>query len=315
MKTKLTFFSLFFLVVFGQLKAVTKTTTSNGLWTNPSIWSPVGVPDMTDDIIIDHQVILDETVVLNNTSFLIINASGSLTKQQNDTLILGVEKVQVHGTLHVGVLFFGMRNIPTDTLLNTGILQVDDVIISQSTIVNTGTGKICANVFSHSQDFLTNDGSISAMAFFNTSQVSGSGKFCINFSFQNYGYIGGTVDICDATPSAAYDSSGVIAATVTFCQNGPCASCSASTTGFTENNLLDAEIFPNPMIDFSLISIPDFHQDGLIEIYNVQGELVRSIAVSSSITTIYREALQAGVYLCRIQNGQGMVTTKKLVVQ
>jgi len=48
--------------------AVTKTAATTGNWSNPAIWSPAGVPDSTDDIIIKGNKIItiDGTYIINN---------------------------------------------------------------------------------------------------------------------------------------------------------------------------------------------------------------------------------------------------------
>lgn len=294
-------------------KAITKTSIANGLWSNPAVWSPAGIPSIYDDVIINHQIILDETALLINTSSFIINSSGSLEEQFADTLLLGVDKVEIYGKLHVDFLYFGIVNDPTDSLINYGIIQVDTLILSQATIVNNSSGQICGGVLSH-YDYLTNNGSINLVGLINNSNIDGTGKFCIELFLLNFDTIDGTVDICDATPNSTMDSAGYISPTVTFCQTGPCSGCTIlnSTNDVSE---LNVELFPNPMHEWTILTISEFNDEGLLEIYTMQGQLVKTIQLTHSSTLINKEGLSSGIYLFRIKTNSHPVITRKLNVQ
>lgn len=307
MRNQIYFFALLFFVLGTKLSAVTKTSIANGNWSNATIWSPSGVPALTDNVIINTDVILDQPAeLLGFSNFFTINAGASLISFDADTFVLGVENALIDGELSIGVFYFGTRNVPTDSLVNNGIIKVEADMISGATLVNNSSGQICIGRLLSHYDFMTNNGSISVPVLANAAIVSGTGRFCIAFTFMNLAYIGGTVDICDAIPNDSSDfNMGTIAPSVTYCQAAPCALCLPPNS---VSEVIDVNTFitvsPNPFATAITIQInPTAIETGnscTLELLNATGQQVRSILVTATQVEIERGDLPAGIYFCRV---------------
>ncbi|MFA4852230.1 MAG: SBBP repeat-containing protein [Bacteroidales bacterium] len=81
-------------------------------------------------------------------------------------------------------------------------------------------------------------------------------------------------------------------------------------TGINEfSNKFDISVFPNPSIDNITIIIP---QKATIEISNIQGQLIKTLAVSSNKTSIDVSAFPCGMYVVKVKTEKG-VAVKKFV--
>ncbi|MGL5889118.1 MAG: T9SS type A sorting domain-containing protein [Bacteroidia bacterium] len=322
MKNQTFFFTFLFLLLIIKLGAVTKTSIANGNWSDSTIWSPAGVPVITDNVIIATDVILDQPVtLLGFNNFFNINAGASLLSiNPADTTImlgLGVENSLIDGEIYVSRFDFGYRNTPSDSLINNGIIKVTTDIISSATIVNNPTGQICVGRAISHYDFLTNNGSINATIFANASILTGSGRICISTAFMNLAFIGGTLDICDATPNDPSDfNMGTIATTVTYCQSQPCAICVAPNS-ISENNIdnKSIEIYPSPMTDRAIVTIENAEDGAVFEIMSLQGQVIKSVIITSSVFELERDQLCSGIYLYRLTVNGVSSKAGKLVVQ
>jgi O-glycosyl hydrolase len=75
-----------------------------------------------------------------------------------------------------------------------------------------------------------------------------------------------------------------------------------------DNNLANAiQIFPNPVTDKLIIQSA---QKAIIEIFNVQGQLVKSIASNGNKTNIDVSDLSSGVYVVQVKTKSGVVMMK-----
>lgn len=168
-----------------------------------------------------------------------------------------------------------------------------------STITTNETGAHMELNFFMADISFTNDGTIEADMWMQMGgTVDGAGRFCIANCFQNSGDIGGTVDICDATPNdGSCDlNSGTIAGTVTFCEAIPCW----TSVGIEERDAA-VQVYPNPAHDFLRIqnagsdviwSVSDVNGKIWLTGNNLEGELVIDIS-----------ALSTGVYILSLANG------------
>jgi len=76
-------------------------------------------------------------------------------------------------------------------------------------------------------------------------------------------------------------------------------------------NIYSINIYPNPANDNIIIEAP---QKSQIEILNIQGQLIKSIATNNNKTIVDISALAKGIYMVKVQSENGVVN-KKLVVQ
>jgi hypothetical protein len=81
-----------------------------------------------------------------------------------------------------------------------------------------------------------------------------------------------------------------------------------------ENQLLSVRCFPNPANELLRIEFAEASGSAQIELINLQGELVQRISTTQAATTISTSELAAGMYLLRVQTGQG-VSVQRLAVQ
>ncbi|QQR97441.1 MAG: hypothetical protein IPK18_11290 [Sphingobacteriales bacterium] len=106
--------------------SVTKTSTGNGNWNVAGTWSPSGVPSPTDDVIINHAVVLNVTID--------IDPGGSVTINTGASLIGPSFGIDFNGSTSGGAVA---------QLINHGTMEVDNIIesteCSYSKIDNYGT--------------------------------------------------------------------------------------------------------------------------------------------------------------------------------
>lgn len=76
-------------------------------------------------------------------------------------------------------------------------------------------------------------------------------------------------------------------------------------------------ISPNPITDNFFIEIngQQIFDDAKIEIYDIQGENVKTVMLENHKTTINLEQMPAGVYMYKITNGGEIIENGKLIVQ
>jgi hypothetical protein len=88
----------------------------------------------------------------------------------------------------------------------------------------------------------------------NNQSIGGNGGICVYLSTNNVGSIGGTVDICDFSPTTTAPpildmNSGTVAGTVTYCTNSVC-----SPVGLGEATLgQEISVIQNPAVDHAVL--------------------------------------------------------------
>lgn len=122
---------LYFMLIMNTISfAVTKTSISNGNWSNASTWSPSGVPLATDDVIINTNVILDQNISIDPGGSLTINSGKSLIGATFDINFNGsttggsVALLTNNGTLTVGSILENTE-CAYSKLDNFGIINVE----------------------------------------------------------------------------------------------------------------------------------------------------------------------------------------------
>jgi len=282
--------------------AQTRTSVANGDWFDPNTWNPVGVPAFTDQFIyVNTQVTFSQNIVLGGSAELVkINPGASLINTGGpDSLVYGCEVFRIEGYLETGWL----QGAADDSVVNTGSISVTQDQEQSGTFINRGS--ICVGLQLVTSDDLENDGSIRTSDWISGATVSGSGQFCISGMFINSGSIGGTVDVCDASPGWT-DYPGQMGSGVTSCAAGPCATCQPS--GIKENApALLALISPNPFSSELSIALTEVsaNENFIAELFDLSGRLVRREMFTGSGWKMRRADLQSGMYLLRVRSEDG----------
>ncbi|MFH2143331.1 MAG: T9SS type A sorting domain-containing protein [Bacteroidota bacterium] len=78
--------------------------------------------------------------------------------------------------------------------------------------------------------------------------------------------------------------------------------------------MMKIKIYPNPAFDYIIIELPINLINSKIDIFSIQGKVIKSLKTTDSIITIDLNNLSSGVYLIGIQSESGFVM-KKLIKQ
>ena len=101
---KIVSFLIFFTGLIFSVSAQVKSTTSNGNWFDPNIWSPVGVPLMEDTVIINHDVTVSGNYVDFGANWLIVQPSASIV---GDTIFSLHGNLKMHGLMDMQIIAVG----------------------------------------------------------------------------------------------------------------------------------------------------------------------------------------------------------------
>jgi hypothetical protein len=293
--------------------ALTRTSVQNGNWNNPNTWTPVGVPQLTDDtIIVATDVYFSGQNVTFGNSLFRIAISGQLHGGPTDTITFGGDVFEVNGYTYCGVIIVGAN----DSVVNNAQIEADELMQSGTMINNTW---ICVSTQLTTSDVFTNNGSVSCGNWVNSGLVSGSqGQFCIAQNFINTDQITGNIDICDATPGGFGDvNMGTISGSVTNCAVGPCAVC--VVPGFSESMInLGVTIVPHPVQGVALIVFeseqmrPNSVSQFIVT--DVQGRVVKEIFFTGNQFSFDRTGMDPGLYFYSVSIPDGSATAGKLMV-
>lgn len=99
--------------------------------------------------------------------------------------------------------------------------------------------------------------------------------------------------------------------------NGPRASLLTSngcaSLGLDEVGAIEAiAVYPNPVSQYFIITSPHTSVD-FVEVYNVNGQLVKSQKLEEVNNKVYIEDLESGVYYLRIYNGESFLKSDKVI--
>lgn len=301
---------LLFLVPF-SLSAVTKTSIANGSWSNPTIWSPAGVPGPGDDITVNTAVTFNQNISFGMQLFH-ITLSGSLIDMGSDSIMFGGDVFLIEGYLSTSVLSVGA----VDSVVNRSQIEVNELIQSG---VMYNYNWICTAVQVMTSDNFINNGSVKTDMWVNSGVVTGNGgQFCIAGNFINTDQISGNIDICDASPGGFGDvNTGTISGSVTNCAAGPCPTC--LLPGYPEYyQPSGVAIVPNPVVNVSTLVFEhpqmDLGTQNNLVITDVAGREIKRAVFTGRQATFDRTGLQSGMYFFSvISNGETIVASKILV--
>ncbi len=288
-----------------------RTSTKNGAWNDPTVWSPNGVPTPNDSRAeINHQVsysghlfMLPDCVVIKTNACLFATNS-------TDTLTLG----SGDGFHNLGYTSTGTF-ITSGILYNNGDIKVFGDMHQSDDFYNDNNGKLDAGTINTSGT-VTNNGEIKCNNFTNSAAMVGNGKMCIANCFINSSSINGTMDICDATTTICDQNVGTIGSSITYCQASPCSGVSSNctSTSIKEIEKANIKVFPNPARDFITISATS-HITSIL-IVDITGKLIQKIEHSGSNSiSINSSLMHSGVYFYTVQVKTGEIMTGKVFIK
>ncbi|MCJ8289492.1 MAG: T9SS type A sorting domain-containing protein [Crocinitomicaceae bacterium] len=295
-----------------------KVSVSNGNWNDPQNWNPAVVPYLNEDSVIINHAITTQNTTEVGINHLIIGTNGSLNA--SSTFALHGSLI-VDGSLHADTLlvgdgiYFKNNNLmevdwfvttnPTNE--NFGRIEISDTLILTEPFLNATNGLIETFGLITSSAHIENNGEIYADNWIHESTTDGTGRYCIQNCFKNIGNIGGTLDVCDLTPSTNITCDfnfGTISPTVTLCSNGYCE----PTSGQVTIELFDdIALYPNPTSGGQLTLLTDLIVTE-IKVYDVTGRLMIEQEINTKLIDI--SSLDAGEYLFHFVTANGSITKR-----
>ena len=74
------------------------------------------------------------------------------------------------------------------------------------------------------------------------------------------------------------------------------------------------KFYPNPILDFAMIELPEDFNATTLELYDLTGKLVRSEFVSGEYISFERKNLSSGMFVYRLEDEEGRFATGKIVL-
>lgn len=135
---KKTLLLLAFIIPLGSFSQ-TKTTTADGNFFNPLIWDCICLPANGDNLIINHDVVMNLDIYYT-TGTITINAGGSLVEDATERNFWadGTGTLTNHGTFTTHAVLVS----PGASLTNTGNMANIDSLWNQGTVTNSGSATL-----------------------------------------------------------------------------------------------------------------------------------------------------------------------------
>ncbi|MFH2095076.1 MAG: T9SS type A sorting domain-containing protein [Bacteroidota bacterium] len=202
------------------MQAQTYTSATNGNWTNPTTWNPVGVPVTFTSVTINHNVTLNtdfiyysgDVVIGNNgtlaedaTQRAFVTDGGTLTINGTMTVhtyALNSGSFENYGTFNVPVLYFG------DDAYNEGLIDNVDSLLNEFELENAVGAVINADKL-YNDMYLYNVGDINGWDYYNDGDLdngSGGEIIFINFFNADSAYNYGTIGFNDHTNAGYFEN-------------------------------------------------------------------------------------------------------------
>ncbi len=209
------------------------------------------------------------------------------------------------GTYNVSAGNVSSFDVGNDGILNitgTGsffvendFLNLNQVVVDQGRDVSVGRDFASGNL-STFDAIVENNGVFHVLRdFTNSDTLKGTGEFCLGESTTNFGFVKGTLDICDNTPTAThFDVSwGTIEPSVTSCASG-------CNVGLEEESGLLVEAYPNPLKDELQVSFSGV-SSGEVTVLDVMGRTIFATHFDGvSTLQLNTSDWQEGIYYVRI---------------
>ncbi len=266
------------------------------------------------------RVALFSGTIINNGTFqndsLYITAA--LTNNLGATINASQLMINTNGTLNNNGSIVSSDFLNVSTVTNTGTITTSDFMNSKS-FTNSAAGEITTVDFLNSDSLanpavFTNNGRVTvshdwANIVVASSQINGSGKFCIQHNTYNSGAMSGTFDFCDQTGGNVDLNIGTIAGTITYCQ----FSCATGINENLSNTFIN--LYPNPSKGIFTIELKDINAKNVIEINNVLGEKVYFADISAEKTEIDLSSEMKGIYFYQIKSEKEIISAGKIIIE
>ena len=150
--------------------------------------------------------------------------------------------------------------------------------------------------------------SYSATASYYVNELEGTNPIIYNWSSDIGNIISG-----NGTDSIVVSWSGVGVAFIQVVASDTCGSdtlikyVTVVIDAINEFSTSEVSVFPNPSVDNIIIFIPE---KATIEIFNINGQIIKSICSISKSTTVDLTDLSSGVYIVRVKTDKEIVTKK-----
>jgi hypothetical protein len=167
--------------------ATSYTSAADGNWSTPTIWSPMGVPQPGDDVIINHNVVMDDTYTVSgywsiDAGNLTIGANGSLAQGTN---VIGIV-IQNGGTItNNGTLSFNQLGNYQGTFTNNGTSNFYRLIYNLALIENYGVIQEVDSFYTSGTVNSYNGSSIGTDSTLNEGIIINNGDFVSTYFYNN----------------------------------------------------------------------------------------------------------------------------------
>jgi len=167
--------------------ATTYTSAANGEWSTYTTWSPAGVPLPGDEVIINHNVIMDDAYTSGgywgvDGGSITINANASLVQGTN---VIGIA-IQNGGTItNNGTISFNEFAITEGTFTNNGMANFYSLIYNLDNIENYGVIDEVDSFYTSGLVNSYNSSSINADSVQNEGVIMNEGDFTTSYLYNN----------------------------------------------------------------------------------------------------------------------------------
>ena len=216
---KIFYLTLIALFVNLTLSAANYTSVGDGNWSTYTNWSPVGMPQPGDNVIINTNIIIDDQYTSQgywsvSAGSITINAGASLVAGTN---VIGLA-IQNNGVIiNNGTLSINQMAITDGTLTNNSTCNFYSLIYNLDSLKNYGTIQEVDSFFTsgvfinysnattesdsiQNEGVITNDGSISVIEMYNDNLFTNNGAFSFNRYYNN------DIFINNGTVNSTYDA-------------------------------------------------------------------------------------------------------------
>ena len=240
--------------------------------------------------------------ITSNTSWEVSSnetwiSSSSASGSDNTTITLTASENPTNST-RTATITISASGVFSQTVTVTQDAGPATLSVSPSTLeIGTETGSTATfNITSNTTWNLSSN-----QNWITLSSASGSGNATITLT--------ATLNSTTETRTAdiTVSGNGIFSQTVTVTQQ--------SGTGLSELTEADVKLYPNPVIDNLILSLPNMSDQWRFSIYNMLGIEIYSSNVTNSITTIDMSKYPAGVYIIKISLPDQGIITKKFIKQ
>lgn len=92
-----------------------------------------------------------------------------------------------------------------------------------------------------------------------------------------------------------------------------CLSFVGTSTSEINNDLSEINVYPNPVSENLTVGVGNTQEISSIEIYNIAGVLVNSIAISNQNNVVIQLNEKSGIYFIKVNSSNGTSATKKVI--